>query len=322
MARAGGLGRGLASLIPQQKDNKKKKEVNYFGAEDSYKTRKKSPTTQPKKSISRKKRKNFDISLKSILQIPVDSVVPNPYQPRKNFDEEKLQELAESIKKYGILQPLVVSQKDKSNYELIAGERRLEASKIAGLENIPAIIRKPSKEEKLALALIENVQRHNLNVIEEAKAYRQMQENFGFTQEEIGLKVGKSRPGITNLLRLLSLPIEIQRALLDGKITEGHARMILAVNNPEKQRGLFELILRDNLSVRQTEEKLKEVTVSSHKRRIGQDNPEIKEKENQLAIILGTKIKIKKNKKGGQIAIDFYSEEEFNELFNKLSKLS
>lgn len=320
MARPGGLGRGLASLIPQKKDKAtSSKEINYFGTEDSYKAKKRSAASSSNKKTSSKK--NFNISLKSIIQIPVDSIIPNPFQPRKKFDEERLQELADSIKTYGILQPLVVSQKDKDNYELIAGERRLEASKIAGLEDVPVIIRSPKSEEKLELALIENIHRHNLNIIEEAKAYRQLQEKFGFTQEEISSKMGKSRSGIANAIRLLSLPIEIQRALLDSKITEGHAKMILAISNPEKQRGLFELILKDNLSVRQTEAKVKEVTVSSHKRAIGQINPEIKEKEDRLGTALGTKVKIKRNKRGGQISIDFYSQEEFNNLCDRLSKI-
>jgi ParB family transcriptional regulator, chromosome partitioning protein len=323
MAQQGGLGRGLASLIPQRKKGASK-EANYFGS-----------TSGSNKSLEVKKNESGEIKYPEengvsiispdksadtdISNIPTGSVLPNPYQPRKYFDEEKLQELADSIKEHGILQPLIVNKNGDNEYELIAGERRLEASKIVGLEKVPVVIKKVDNEKKLEIALIENIQRHNLNAIEEAMAYKKLQDEFGLTQEEVAKKVGKSRSAVANTLRLLNLPIEIQRSLISGKITEGHARMILTVANPEKQRALFELILKDKLNVRQVERKVKEVSISSHKRKIRIPDPEMEDRENQLGSLLGTKVKIKKNRNGGQIVIDYYSGEEFNGIFNKLT---
>lgn len=325
MVRKSGLGRGLASLIPRRKknyDEDEKKEINYFGNDVELNDFRKKPDN--KDVVSEEKNRNLpakigDLSLRSIFDIPVDQILPNPHQPRKYFGEDKLAELADSIKKHGILQPLIVSRNEGSEkYELIAGERRLEASKIAGLEKVPAIIRKPSEQEKLELALVENIQRHNLNVIEEARAYKKLQDEFNLTQEQVAERVGKSRSTIANITRLLFLPIEIQRALAEGKLNEGHARMLLAISNPEKQRALFEIILKDNLTVRQVEERVKEIVVSSHQRKVRQIDQETKQQEDELAAALGTRVKIKKGKKNGQIQIDFYSLEEFNSLFKKL----
>ena len=249
MAQKGGLGRGLSSLIP----NKKKSSsgtVNFFGTEvdvpegeknkGSEASEKKQSSTEVGASPSAK---ITDVSLKSIIETPIETISPNPHQPRKNFDEGKLKELSDSIKEHGVLQPLVVSRKDNGSYELIAGERRLEASKIAGLTKVPVVVRAATEQNKMELALIENVQRHNLNVVEEARAYKKMQETFALTQEEIADRVGKSRSAVANVLRLLKLPVEILKALGEGKIAEGHARTILGVSNPEKQHALFELIL-------------------------------------------------------------------------------
>ena len=200
------------------------------------------------------------------LEVPIEKVASNPQQPRHNFDEKELQDLANSIKEHGVIQPLVVAKIAPDQYELIAEERRLKASKLAGLKMVPVIVREESGErEKLELALVENIQRHDLDVLEEARAYKKLIEEFDLTQEDVADKVGKSRSAVANKVRLLGLPIEIQRALTEGKISEGHARSILAIENPEKQRALFEMILKDNLTVRQTEEKVKEVTVSNSK---------------------------------------------------------
>lgn len=323
MVQKGGLGRGLASLIP----NKKKivsGTVNYFGSEVKIPKKKKDQRQksedQGDNAEEKKSPKITDVSLKSIIEAPIESVSPNPHQPRSNFDEGKLQELADSIKEHGVLQPLVVSRKDDgSSYELIAGERRLEASKIAGLNKVPVVVRSATEQNKIELSLIENVQRHDLNVVEEAKAYKKLQDTFALTQEEIASRVGKSRSAVANVLRLLNLPVEIQKALAEDKITEGHARTILAISNQEKQRALFDLILSENLNVRQAEEKAREVIVKTHPRRLKNLDPEIQQKEQELSESLGTKIKIKKSKNGnGQIVIDFYSSEEFNALINKL----
>ena len=323
MVRQGGLGRGLASLIPPRK-KPVQKDINFFGAQgadENVEIEKKDTATQEASASQKSAGLIGDIALKSVIEVPVQSIVSNPYQPRKDFNEEKLQELADSIKVQGLIQPIVVSRKGINEYELIAGERRLEASKIAGMDKIPVVIKKVSDQQKLEMALIENIQRDNLNVIEEARSYKRLQDEFALTQEEIAKQVGKSRSAVANTMRLLSLPIEIQKALSGGKISEGHARTILAISNPEKQRALFELILKENLSVRQVEDKVREVTISTHQRRVRQVDPETREKEEKLSGALGTRVKIKKSAKGGQIAIDYFSTEEFENLFGRLSSL-
>lgn len=299
-----GLGRGLASLIPP-----KNKPAQSAGAPQN---------ARQEVAVSAGKAVQDDF-----LEVEIGKVATNPQQPRHNFDEKELQDLADSIKKHGIIQPLVVAKIAPEQYELIAGERRLKAASLAGLNMVPVIIREEAGErEKLELALVENIQREDLNVLEEARAYKKLIEEFDLTQEEIAERVGKSRSAVANKVRLLGLPIEIQRALQEGKITEGHARSILAIENPEKQRALFELILKDNLTVRQTEDKVREVTVSTHKRRVGAivQDPILKEKEDQISQALGTKVQIKKSGGGGKILIDFYSSEELENIAAKLSK--
>ncbi|MEA2006853.1 MAG: ParB/RepB/Spo0J family partition protein [Patescibacteria group bacterium] len=326
MAQKGGLGRGLVSLIP----NKKKSSsgtVNYFGMEVDVSEGEKQKEGEPsgKKEVDKKtgtdsSAKITDVSLKSIIETPIETISPNPYQPRKNFDEGKLKELSDSIKKHGVLQPLVVSRKDDGSYELIAGERRLEASKIAGLAKVPVVVRVATEQNKMELALIENVQRHNLNVVEEAKAYKKMQDTFALTQEEIADRVGKSRSAVANILRLLKLPVEILKALGEGKIAEGHARTILGVSNSEKQRAFYELILKENLNVRQAEDRVREATVKTNPRKLKSLDPEIQSKQEELSELLGTKVKIRKSNDGkGQVTIEFYSNEDFSSLINKLT---
>lgn len=291
-----GLGRGLASLIPQK--NGAARNISQV----------------PAKIQSEALQDDF-------LEVPIEKVASNPQQPRHNFDEKELQDLANSIKEHGVIQPLVVAKIAPDQYELIAGERRLKASKLVGLKMVPVIVREESGErEKLELALVENIQRHDLDVLEEARAYKKLIEEFDLTQEDVADKVGKSRSAVANKVRLLGLPIEIQRALSEGKISEGHARSILAIENPEKQRALFEMILKNNLTVRQTEEKVKEVTVSTHTRRMGSGGVSpFAEEEEKISASLGTKVSIKKSGNGGKILIDFYSKEELENILSKIS---
>jgi ParB family transcriptional regulator, chromosome partitioning protein len=307
-----GLGRGLASLIPQK--NKSASNAGSFAGN----------ADAAQLNLSRQELVNASPSALSdeFLEVGIEKIATNPQQPRHHFNEAELEDLAKSIKEHGIIQPLVVTKIAPEQYELIAGERRLKASKIAGLQMVPVIIREETGErEKLELALIENVQRHDLSVIEEARAYKKLIEEFDLTQEEIADRVGKSRSAVANKVRLLGLPIEIQRALEEGKITEGHARSILAIDNSEKQRALFELILKENLTVREVEEKVKEVTVSTHQRKLGSSGfvSEYKEKEDQISSALGTKVKIKKSGKGGKIIIEFYGPEELENIASRLS---
>lgn len=306
------LGRGLASLIPP-KDKKIIKPIS--GKDERVNiSRKADQEQQPLGKLQ----DNF-------LEMAIEKIAVNPQQPRHDFAEDELQDLATSIKEHGIIQPLVVTKIAPDQYELIAGERRIKAAKLAGLNMVPVIVREEEGErEKLEIALIENIQRKDLNVIEEARAYKKLMEEFDLTQEEISVRVGKSRSAVANKVRLLGLSIEIQRALQQGKITEGHARSILAIENPERQRALFELILKDNLTVRQAEDKVREVTVSTHQRRLSNSvlNFEYKEKEDQIAQVLGTKVIIKKSGQGGKIIIDFYSKEELENITSKFSQPS
>ena len=309
MAQNYGLGRGLASLIPQKSKpiNEPKNDFSYFGA--------KTTGGSVQDEMKNKSLPGSDVKLlseHSVEEININLIVPNPHQPRLDFDAEKLKELAASIKEHGIIQPIVVT-KNGNQYEIIAGERRFQAAKLVGLKTVPVIIREANNQEKLELAIIENVQRHNLNPIEEAKSYRKLEDDFDMNQEEVALKVGKSRSAVANKTRLLNLPIEVQKALISEKITEGHAKAILALENPEKQRALFEMILKNNLTVRQTEEKTKEISVSTHKRVLHLD-PETKNIIDKLTGALGTKVKISKSGTGGRILIDFYSEEELIQL--------
>ena len=297
-----GLGRGLASLIPQKNKSVQNAEV-------------------PMKNIHQDLAKAQAGTLQDdFLEVPIEKVASNPQQPRHDFNEKELEELANSIKEHGIIQPLVVAKIAPEQYELIAGERRLKASVLAGLKMVPVIVRVESGErEKLELALVENIQRHDLDVLEEARAYKKLIEEFDLTQEDVADKVGKSRSAVANKVRLLGLPIEIQRALSEGKITEGHARSILAIENPEKQRALFEMIIKDNLTVRQTEEKVKEVTVTTHQRKLGSSVSPFQIEEETLAAKIGTKVSIKKSGNGGKIVIDFYSKEELDNILSKIS---
>ncbi|MCK4799982.1 ParB/RepB/Spo0J family partition protein [Candidatus Parcubacteria bacterium] len=291
MMKKTSLGTGLSSLIP----NKLNKENSILSEE------KKSP------------------ALDKVIEIPTEDIVPNPNQPRYYFDGDNLKELSESIKEHGVIQPILVTKIDVHKYELIAGERRLQATKLVKIKKIPAIIRSATNQEKLELALIENIQRHDLNSIEEAKAYKKLQTEFNLTQKEVAKKAGKSRSAIANIVRLLDLPVEIQRGIIKEKITEGHARAILGLENPEKQRALYELILKNNLTVRDTENKVREVTIHTHKRKIiKQTDPQLQDLEDKIQQKLGTKVKIKKRGTSGKITIDFFSEEEFEKILKVL----
>ncbi len=265
-----------------------------------------------------------NLPVMSLAEIAVDLIKPNPWQPRKVFNEQALQELADSIKEHGILQPLVVVPMPDGTYQLIVGERRLRASKLAGLAKVPVIIRDFLEEQKkLELALIENIHRHNLDPIEEAMAYQQLIDQYQLTQDEVGRKVGKHRTTITNLLRLLHLPLKIQNALSEGIISEGHARGILGLMGMEKQIAFFELIVANNMTVRQVEDKVRELQERPRVIRAprGTMDPEIAAMESQLRGKLGTKVKVSKVGESGKITIEFYSQEELNSFMDKMAKL-
>ena len=251
------------------------------------------------------------------LSVPIEKVVPNPHQPRIQFSEEKLMELAQSIKEHGILQPLIVTRVGE-NFELIAGERRLQAAKIVGLAEVPVMLREAENQEKFELAIIENIQRHDLNPIEEARAYERLSKEFELSQESIAKKMGRSRSAIANTMRLLQLPVDIQRAVADDKISEGHAKALLAIENPEKQRALFDLIVQQGLTVRETETKSREISTKPPRKTLSKD-PEVEARESTLSEIFGTKVRIAKTGVGGMIRIDYFSDEEFRNIFSKLT---
>lgn len=289
-----GLGRGLGSLIPQK--------VHKAG---------KSSDGEPVVDLVTEADKD------KILRVPPGKIQVNPMQPRKSFTGSHMGELEESIKEYGIIQPLIVSLKD-DKYELIAGERRLRAAKNLGLDRVPVIVRDASEQEKLEVSLIENLQRENLNPIETALAYRKLIDEFNLSQEEVAKRVGKSRPSVTNSLRLLNLSEEMQSALIDGKISEGHAKLLIGLNTEEKQKALLLKILQKNLSVHASIQEARRMGGTKAARI--KINYEDKDKEFILREFFGTKAEIKRRGKGGQVIIDFFSDEELGEIVKKVRK--
>jgi ParB family chromosome partitioning protein len=253
-----------------------------------------------------------------VTEVPIGLIDVNPHQPRTVFDEEALQELSSSIKKHGVLQPLVVSPKD-DHYELIAGERRLRASKLAGLTKVPVIVRDADEHQKLEIAIIENVHRRDLNAIDEALSYRKLMEEFSYTQEQVAESVGKPRTTVANKVRLLTLPAEIKRALKEDKITEGHAKALLGVDDPKRQEALFNAILSDNLNVRDVERKAKTLGMTTEKPAVDSEAElMIRQLAGDLKNYLGAKVAIKNGAKGGRIEIDYYSQEELARIYQKI----
>jgi ParB family transcriptional regulator, chromosome partitioning protein len=253
--------------------------------------------------------------------VPIGNIIPNPRQPRTIMAEEGLQELAESIRQHGILQPLIVTKESEDQYILIAGERRWRAARIAGLEFVPVIQREANDRDRLELALIENVQRADLMPLETAEAYRQLAEEFKLTHDEIAARVGKSRVAVTNTLRLLKLPEGVQNALISGDITEGHARALLALTTPQSQSAVLQIILRNGLSVRQTEELVKKYGGAKAPSKSKPETPvEVKEIENKLREHLGTRVTVNHGKKGGSLVIYYYSNEELNSVLDTIFK--
>lgn len=249
-----------------------------------------------------------------IPEIPVDRIARNPHQPRNRFDEGETAELAASIQLHGVLQPIVVRATADGEYELIAGERRLRAARIAGLTHIPAVVRESAEGEQLELALVENLQRQDLNAIEEAAAYRELVDRFALSHEEVARKVGKSRVAVSNALRLLDLTIEVREAVADGRITEGHGRALAALTVPELQRAALLIVLERHLSVRQTEELVRRKRDASPSRRGSAISDDLSDLEAQLRGLLATRVGIVRTRRGGRLVIDFYSDEELDRL--------
>lgn len=259
---------------------------------------------------------------KGISYININDIKPNENQPRKDFNDEKIEELADSIKEHGLIQPVVLRKSGKG-YEIVAGERRWRACRKAGIKEIPCIIKELTDEENMLVAIIENMQREDLNPVEEAEGINQMIEVYGMTQEQVSKSVGKSRPYITNALRLLKLPVEIRRMLSEGKLTAGHARAIAGVEDKKKQLLIAELVIKNELSVRQTEKLIKEEKINEKRpaKRRAEKNADVKRVEEDLKMILGTKVNLEHKGKKGKIEIEYYSREELDRLIELLKTL-
>ena len=280
------LGRGLAALIPEKQtaDNMQVLESNIQ---------------------------------QSVRNISIEKIKANKYQPREEFNQEALSDLAASIKEKGFIQPVLVRLKD-NEYELIAGERRLRAAKKLGYKEIPAIIKEASDLDSLELSIIENIQRENLNPIDQARAYKRLQEEFDMTQEKVADTIGKDRATVANILRLLNLPAKIQEYVSRGTISMGHARAMLSLAKESEQIRLCTKIMKEDLSVRDTESYAKKMDLNKPKSKISDKDPNLYSLEQELREIFGTKVKILKSKKGGKIEIEFYSDVDMERVLTLL----
>lgn len=282
-----GLGRGLGSLIPQ-----KNSQIQSNAVSDQ------------------------SVSKDQVVKVSPDLIKANPHQPRHTFNAGELEDLMQSIKEHGIIQPLIVTKTD-TGYELIAGERRLRAAQHVGLSEVPVIVKEANEQKKLELALIENIQRENLNAVELAKAYKQLAEEFNLNQEQLAKKLGKSRPVITNTLRILQLPDIIQEALVNGEITEGHAKILVGLDSERKQFELFNRIRTRKLTVDDTLLEARRMGGTKQARVL--INHADKDKEMRLRQFFGSKSEIKRVRKGGQIVVHFGSEEELEGIIERLN---
>ena len=274
----GGLGRGLAALIPQREDG----------------------------------RSSVDLSVAAIAR--------NPYQPRSTVEQQALEQLAASIAEHGVLQPILVTE-TATGYQLVAGERRLRAAEMAGLDRIPALVRGVAEGEHLAFALVENLQREDLNAIEEARAFRQLMDDFGFTQDEVASRVGRSRSAVANTLRLLDLAPAIQGAVEGGELSEGHARALGGLQSPSQQIEVMAVVTGRGLSVRQTEDLVRRLNGNGPRGRLrpAHDATELELLENGLREALGTKVNLHPRRKGGRITIEYYDEDDLGRIYERLT---
>lgn len=288
-----GLGRGLDSLIP-----------------------KKTITSIPSSALSEVGSALLLNDLDRIIKVNPNEIAINPWQPRQHFGDSALNELVESIREHGIIQPLIVT-KNEGKYELIAGERRLRSAKILGLKEVPVIVREASEQKKLEFAIIENLQRENLNPLETAWAYQKLIDEFNISQEDAAKRMGKARSTVANSLRLLLLPDEIKTALAEKKITEAHAKYLLGLDSELKQINVYRKIVRNNLTVAETDREIKRLGGTKEAR---VKNFADEDKEKRLAQVLATKISLKRQGRGGKLIIDFYSEGELNDIIDKIVK--
>jgi len=304
MGRQSGLGRGLGALIPPRPAN-----PPAYQPSTSPSAHVQASVVEPGEAVVRP-------NTHEIHYIPLDKIDPNPHQPRVHFDHEQLEDLISSIRAHGVMQPITVTPKSDGRYELIAGERRLRASKIAGMGTIPSIVRTANEQQKLELALIENVQRQDLNPLEEARAYLQLQHEFGLTQEEVSMRAGKSRSQVANTIRLLQLPREIQDGLEQGKISASNARTILSLPTDDERVALYHVMLEGNFTVRQTEARVPH----ARSKRSNAIDPNLLSLEETLRNALGAKVAVKRGYRGdGEIKITFTNDEDLKSIVEKIS---
>ena len=258
-------------------------------------------------------------ALTGVREVPVERITPNPWQPRRGMQEAALQELAASIREHGLIQPLIVTQ-TSNGYQLVTGERRWRAAQMAGLRTVPVIVKEVSERDKLELALVENLQRADLNPLEEAMAYQQLSEEFGLTQAQIAQRVGKSRAAVANAMRLLRLPDGVKRALVEGEISEGHARALLPLEDEALQMEVVQRIRREGLNVRQVESLVRRLVAAPPETRSAEVRrpPEFVALENEFREALGTKVRLIREGQGGRLIIYFYSDEELQALYDTI----
>lgn len=306
--KAKGLGKGLDALFGDVEVTPVKS------------ANKKESSKQAKADTAAKKSDETEASQGGVLYIDINDIKPNTGQPRKHFDEEKLEELASSIQQHGLIQPIVL-RKLKTGYEIVAGERRWRACRIVGLKEVPCIVKELTDEENMLLAIIENMQREDLNPIEEAEGLKQMIDTYGLTQEQVSYSVGKSRPYITNSLRLLKLPEEVRTLTASGEISVGHAKALAAVKDRDKQITLAKKTAKDGLSVRQIELMAKETKAPARKAPKAKKSADEKKIEEDMKNALGTKVNLNRKGKKGKIEIEFYSDEELERLIELITSL-
>ena len=281
------LGKGLEALIPE------------------------GPAVDSKQSVVKK----------DFLQCPVDEIEPNPYQPRLNFSSEELRQLADSIRSQGVLQPLLVRPLAQGGYQLVAGERRLRAARLAGLTAVPVVVKDVSDAEMIEMSIVENIQRENLNPMEEAEAYHRLISEFKLTQEEAAARVGKSRSAVANFLRLRQLPEPIKASIMDGKLSMGHARALLGAETAAQQTAVWRAVLEKGLSVRQTEAMVKKLRKGEQKavqKRSGSVNPYYTSLAEGLSRRFGTKVQIKRRGKVGRLEIEFYNDQDLQRVLDMI----
>lgn len=316
MAKRTGLGRGISALIPTADQAERPVDVFFPGASIQKVAEAQAAETEAEADLE-------PIPGIHLIQVDPNEIVPNPRQPRTHFDADHLAELVHSVREFGVMQPVVVRKNSDGAYELIMGERRTRAAREAGLTSIPAVVRDTADEDLLRDALLENLHRSELNPLEEASAYQQLLEDFGITQEELATRIGRSRPRISNTIRLLKLPVPVQQRVAAGVLSAGHARAILSLESPEAMQRLADKVVNEDLSVRATEVAAKtepSTTTRSAKATPGARRAYLDEVAGKLGDRLNTRVKISLGARKGQVAIEFSSIQDLNRILDELGE--